>query len=79
MLEAVRPDRSESIDVMTALEAVTTAAARMIRLPDPTICVGGPASFVALDEDPRKALLDGRVPNILATVRHGQVVYGDLP
>ena len=79
MLESVRPDRSESIDVMTALEAVTTAAARMVRLPDPTLRVGGPASFVALDEDPREALPEGRMPNILATVRHGQVVYGDLP
>jgi predicted amidohydrolase YtcJ len=79
MLEAVRPDRSESVGVMTALEAVTSAAARMVRLPDPTLRVGGPASFVALDEDPRKSLLQGRVPNILATVRHGQVVYGDLP
>ena len=27
MLEAVRPDRSESVGVMTALEAVTSAAA----------------------------------------------------
>ena len=59
--------------------AVTSAAARMVRLPDPTLRVGGPASFVALDEDPREALPQGRVPNILATVRHGQVVYGDLP
>ncbi len=79
MLEAVRPDRSESVGVMTALEAVTSAAARMVQLPDPTLRVGGPASFVALDEDPREALPQGRVPNILATVRHGQVVYGDLP
>ena len=79
MLEAVRPDRSESVGVMTALRAVTTAAARMVRLPDPTLRVGGPASFVVLDEDPREALPQGRVPNILATVRHGEVVYGDLP
>ena len=79
MLESVCPDHSESIDVISSLEAVTTSAARMVRLPDPTLRIGGPASFVVLAEDPREALPRGRVPEILATVRHGQVVYGDLP
>ena len=41
MLEAVRPDRSESVDVMTALEAVTSAAARMVRLPDRPFALEG--------------------------------------
>ena len=79
MFEAIRLDRSESIDVMTALRAVTTEAARMVRLPDPSLRVDGPASFVVLDEDPREALPRGRVPEVLATVRHGQLVYGGLP